>query len=203
VHVIGAFNDWARGRDRLEDHDGDGVLSVTLPIEPGRYEYKFTVDGTEVTDVTNADSVLNPFGAYNSLLTVSAAGRGGMLRAVGVHTAEGRAWLDVAVDTDGLPERVAYLALLDNGAATMRGRAGGVWVAIPAVGAHTLRIATEIDGQPTPWLEVPVIDGRPRADVADAPFSWGDAVIYQVVVDRFANGDPSNDAPIRHDSLLA
>jgi len=204
VFVIGAFNDWARGRDRLADADGDGLLAVTLPIEPGRYEYKFTVDGREVTDTANADSVLNPFGAYNNVLTVAPEGAGGVLRAVSHRTDRDGAWLDVALETTGRSADVTYVALVDNTpGATMRGRAGGVSIALPGAGTHTLRIAADVGGQVTPWLEVPVLDGAPRAGAAGAPFSWHDAVIYQVVVDRFANGDPANDAPIRHDSLFA
>ncbi len=35
-----------------------------------------------------------------------------------------------------------------------------------------------------------------------SPKSWYDAIIYSLMIDRFNNGDPSNDNPINHDSLF-
>ena len=202
VFVIGAFNDWSRGRDRLTDPDGDGTLEITLPVDPGRYEYKYTVDGRELTDRTNPDSVLNPFGAYNNVLTVGAAGGGGVLRATGHRVEDGVPWLDVSLEADGPSTGVTYVALIDNRVGVpLRGRAGGLSLQLPTAGSYVVRVAADIGGRVTPWLEIPVVHGRPRASVADAPFSWNDAIIYQVVVDRFANGDLSNDAPVRHDSI--
>ena len=33
------------------------VLEVEIPLDPGRYEYKFFVDGQEVVDPANPDKV--------------------------------------------------------------------------------------------------------------------------------------------------
>lgn len=54
VHLAGAFNEWSTNATALTDADGDGIWSVVIALEPGRYEYKFVVNsGTWVADPDN------------------------------------------------------------------------------------------------------------------------------------------------------
>jgi 1,4-alpha-glucan branching enzyme len=48
----------------------DGIWRTALKLQPGRYEYKFVVDGTWMEDPGNPDMVPDPFGGNNSVLTV-------------------------------------------------------------------------------------------------------------------------------------
>jgi len=50
--------------------DGTGVWNKTLILAPGRYEYKFFVDGEWKTDPLNSLSCGNCFGTQNSILNV-------------------------------------------------------------------------------------------------------------------------------------
>ena len=43
--VNGTFNGWCGACIELSDIDGNGVWEVTVPLEAGSYEYKFTTDG--------------------------------------------------------------------------------------------------------------------------------------------------------------
>ncbi|GJM43917.1 MAG: hypothetical protein DHS20C21_07590 [Gemmatimonadota bacterium] len=81
VQVAGSWpeNDWLRGQaenarydlGRMEDPDGDGVWMLVVPIEPGRYQYKFVVDDTNwKEDPNNPQKVDDGFGGFNSLLIV-------------------------------------------------------------------------------------------------------------------------------------
>jgi 1,4-alpha-glucan branching enzyme len=69
VYISGQFNDWAADADALTKGDDD-IWRITLTLTPGQYEYKFVVDGTWMEDPNNPDSVADPFGGNNSLLTV-------------------------------------------------------------------------------------------------------------------------------------
>jgi glycosidase len=209
VYVIGAFNDWSRTADRLEDTGDDGRLSRTLALAPGRYEYKLTVDGAEVLDPASADSVQNPFGAYNNVLVVPPVapgalrlrldGRSGAQAAFSVERtdADGRAVLTALDDAD-------VVALFDNRpvpASAVQVSGAGLRVDLSAAprGLAHLRLAVSQSGLVSNWTETPLYDGRPLGEAqarGDAPFVWQDAVIYQVVLDRFRNGDPANDAPV-------
>ena len=45
VFVNGDFNGWCGNCNAMDDSDGDGVWTVTLPLTQDSIEYKFTVDG--------------------------------------------------------------------------------------------------------------------------------------------------------------
>jgi 1,4-alpha-glucan branching enzyme len=67
VEIAGTFNNWAPAP--LEK-GADGAFHATLSLPPGTYEYRFIVDGTWVQDPANSDTVPNPYGGVNSVLTV-------------------------------------------------------------------------------------------------------------------------------------
>lgn len=72
VHVAGQFNDWKPNDIELKK-GADGIWRVTLNLSPGTYEYKLIVDGQDwIPDPANPEKVPDPYGGYNSLLTVGA-----------------------------------------------------------------------------------------------------------------------------------
>ena len=80
VAVAGDFTDWAPSVE-LHDHDGDGVWSGRVPLQPGIHEYMFVVDGQRwVTDPHAERYARDGFGNRNAVLTVALpadASRGG------------------------------------------------------------------------------------------------------------------------------
>lgn len=70
VYVAGCFNKWNAEDRQMTDKKGDGVYTATLKLAPGRYEYKFVVDGVWCSDPENQDEVANEMGTKNSVLTV-------------------------------------------------------------------------------------------------------------------------------------
>ncbi|MBD3367378.1 MAG: hypothetical protein GF405_04255 [Candidatus Eisenbacteria bacterium] len=69
VYIAGTFNQWDPTTDRLEK-GSDGVWRTTLNLEPGTYEYKFVIDGNWEADPNNPETVPDPYGGENSVLTV-------------------------------------------------------------------------------------------------------------------------------------
>jgi cyclomaltodextrinase / maltogenic alpha-amylase / neopullulanase len=202
VHVIGQFNDWSRTRDRLARQPG-GEFSLTLALDPGRYEYKFTVDGEEVLDPRNEVRVPNPFGDYNNILTVAPRFEEGVdLHLVAFRDGE----LELAFERGGRPADVdaaAVIALLDDAplaADAVRAAGDRVFVRPPAGASGRLRAAVTRGGQATRLVSVDLRDGAPLAGDA---FTWRDAILYQIMVDRFLDGDPSNTRPVPHDSVAS
>jgi 1,4-alpha-glucan branching enzyme len=69
VAVAATFNQWDTKRTALrKERDGGWTTTVWLP--PGRYEYRFVVDGQWVSDPNAKESVPNSFGSTNSVVTV-------------------------------------------------------------------------------------------------------------------------------------
>jgi len=70
VAIAGSFNRWDSHRDMLIPADGRGFWSITLPLPPGRYEYRFVINGeTWVLDPA-APEIDDGMGGKNSLLIV-------------------------------------------------------------------------------------------------------------------------------------
>ena len=71
VYVAGSFNGWKPDTTPLMAL-GNGRWKGDLKLRPGRHEYLFVVDGQWRPDPNARESVENPFGGRNSVLTVSA-----------------------------------------------------------------------------------------------------------------------------------
>jgi 1,4-alpha-glucan branching enzyme len=69
VFIAGDFNQW-----NLISHplrmDDKGVWKISLALNPGRYEYRFFVDGGWQNDPNCSSSVDNAFGTSNSVKIV-------------------------------------------------------------------------------------------------------------------------------------
>jgi glycosidase len=70
VYLAGSFNSWNPSQDLMRDDDGDGVWQITLPLEPGNYQYKFVIDGTWKEDPASKEYTDDGFGGKNSVLDV-------------------------------------------------------------------------------------------------------------------------------------
>jgi len=68
VSVAGDFNNWDT-KSCTAKKDAKGCWVVKADIKPGRYEYKFFVDGSWMNDPLSA-SVFNIYGSLNSVVEV-------------------------------------------------------------------------------------------------------------------------------------
>jgi 1,4-alpha-glucan branching enzyme len=68
VYVAGTFNDWQPNRNKLTYRSG--AYSTSLLLMPGKYEYKFVIDGAWCIDPECADWVANDLGSLNSVMAV-------------------------------------------------------------------------------------------------------------------------------------
>jgi len=66
--VAGTFNDWDLKRTPMR-REGNG-WKATIWLPPGRYEYRFVVDGQWLSDPNAKESVTNQYGSSNSVLVV-------------------------------------------------------------------------------------------------------------------------------------
>jgi 1,4-alpha-glucan branching enzyme len=75
VFVAGSFNNWKVDQYPLQRND-QGIWEGTVLIAPGRYEYKFLVDGDWVHDKNNPTKVHvpAPFWGVNSVIDVKSSG---------------------------------------------------------------------------------------------------------------------------------
>jgi 1,4-alpha-glucan branching enzyme len=71
VSLSGEFNDWSSNAIPMK-RDQDGQWGATLELAPGRYQYKFIVDGAWIPDPQAHENVCNQHGTLNSVVEVRA-----------------------------------------------------------------------------------------------------------------------------------
>ena len=75
VAIAGTFNNWRpEATPMVEMGEGQWLKELVLP--PGTYEYLFVADGTWLPDPLAKETVPNPFGGVNSVITVPQGGNG-------------------------------------------------------------------------------------------------------------------------------
>ena len=70
VILCGDFDNWNIKTHPMKK-DKSGVWTKTLMLSPGRYEYKFLLDGQWRNDPKNDQTRPNRFGTRNNVLTIS------------------------------------------------------------------------------------------------------------------------------------
>ena len=71
VFLMGDFNHWKPNKHKMKK-DKHGLWVKTLIIPPGKYEYKFLIDGEWKEDPQNSQVCSNCFGTVNSVVNLSA-----------------------------------------------------------------------------------------------------------------------------------
>ena len=70
VFLAGDFNEWKAEKHPLK-RNADGIWEKITFLFPGRYEYKFIVDGKWELDPDNRQVCLNQFCTHNNVITIS------------------------------------------------------------------------------------------------------------------------------------
>ena len=73
VYLVGDFNGWDPTHKRMVK-TRDGTYRGKVALEPGRYEYKFLVDGCWENDPEADSQAMNPYGSLNSVICVDENG---------------------------------------------------------------------------------------------------------------------------------
>ncbi len=69
VQLAGDFNDWNPSRTPLQHVDHD-TFQIKLPLRPGRYHYRYVIDGHWRNDPENHRVETNPYGDLNNVVEV-------------------------------------------------------------------------------------------------------------------------------------
>ena len=71
VQLVGDFSNWEPVEDVMVQEKGNNIWKGTFPLDPGKYQYKFVVDGEWKIDPYNPEAVTSDLGVNNSLVIVS------------------------------------------------------------------------------------------------------------------------------------
>ena len=71
VLLVGDFNEWTRNGSEMEPIGG--IWTKVIKLAPGRYRYRYVVDGQWQNDPSNAAIEPNPYGGHDSILVMDDA----------------------------------------------------------------------------------------------------------------------------------
>lgn len=210
VNLFGQFNSWNRQNLPMKDLNGDGIFEIEIPLDPGRYEYKFYVDGKEVIDSDNPIKVPNGLGDYNSVRIIEEQAKDKIfLHILGNEKSNNKLTLKFYLespDKSNLIDSESVVALFDNQKfpkelIKINGREISLLIKDEMLkGHHNVRLAVNRFGKHSNIQTVQIIDGEFAGKTEFRTLN--DQIIYSLMIDRFYNGDKSNDSPIEHDSLF-
>ena len=180
VRLAGSFNDWDSERHPLT-LGPDGVWQVHLSLDAGDYAYKFVVDERWIVDPHGSGYIDDGDHNVNSAYTHSC-----WPRADAFYVLSSAAEAGVHTVNFLLPDEADVEVLLDGepvvDGLTRAGRSMQLVTSVLPPGVHDLVV--RFGGG---MRRIKLIEGSSSA--------WLDRAMYFVMLDRFANGDPGNDAP--------
>ena len=202
VFLFGSFNGWNRSDLKMKDENG--AYKISIPVEPGRYEYKFFVDGKEILDPANSVKTPNGMGGFNSVISVNPRHTGKCyLHILGKTAAQDGMRILFFYEKENQSSPINYsnlIPLLDNNRIPedkikIHGDSIDVLVSGKQLKKDiVIRLAVTQDGQSTNIQTVDLNKGVPAGN--EKNISFQDQIIYSIMIDRFYDGDKSNDKPV-------
>lgn len=183
IGVAGTFNNFDARQAPLAP-DPAGGHSAALTVPPGQHRYRIEIDGRTLLDAANPVSVRHDGGEW-SLIDVPDCARPALVLTA-LHHRDAAPYAELTLQRVDAPLDPARLrAFVDD--APIDVSVDGDTV-VPdlrvAPGKHRLRIeGADTAGRPLEVFEAPFWSEPER-------FRWDDAIIYQVVLDRFAKDAP-------------
>ncbi|GBD86408.1 neopullulanase [bacterium BMS3Abin03] len=208
VNLFGQFNGWNRNNLPMSDEDGDGVYQIRVPLDPGRYEYKYYIDGKELIDPENPVKVPNGFGDYNSVIIIEKIQSDKQfLHLLGYKRSDDSITYNFYYESllKNLLTPADVIALLDNSKIPGQNIViDGNEISIgfneaELQGENIIRVAVSKSGIATNFQTVRLKDGMPLGN--NGFESWHDAIIYSIMLDRFYDGDTTNNSPVEQPDL--
>jgi glycosidase len=207
IFLFGSFNNWNRQQIPMISPKRDGIYRADVPLEPGRYEYKFFADGGELLDPANKNTVPNGIGGINSVLNVpdphlkkiflhkknfKPGKASGVFQFYIENEEQGKfSSTDAAVILDNKKLPGEYLSINKN----------LLSISIPnseLSKSKILRVIVFGKGASSNLQVVPLSGGKPCGNDS---FSWYDGIIYSLMIDRFNDGNTKINSPVVNDSV--
>ncbi len=198
VKVKGTFNAWTASNLELT-YEGGEWMGTSL-ISPGIEQYVFVIDGIENIDPTNKSKVNNGFGGFNSVIETKEEKL--VIEPYGVNDSQVIVSCKNSADLVSLfcfdRDSIIFPELISN---------GGDFLALFSVpkkdGYNQLRIWAQSSKALSNDIWSPILDGRViiNSEVFGRVKDPRSMIIYNPMIDRFHNGNISNDYKINSDSV--
>ncbi|MFN4299723.1 MAG: alpha-amylase family glycosyl hydrolase [Thermaurantimonas sp.] len=202
VAIKGTFNSWNTLANPFELKDG--VYQTTILADPGTYEYVLVVDGREMTDPENPQTVSNGMGGFNSLLTIESG------KTENCGYVEAVSYQEGMLRIKGISQGQRVIAFFNNQKLSdnfIHINPEHVDIVFPLASVRFprswLRVFSFSDGCRNNEILIPLAEGRPVSSYSQLTRNdWHATIWYFLMVDRFYNGNPANDQKVVDPEIL-
>ncbi len=197
VQIAGQMNDWAPTLSPDLKLNEKGLYEVTLNLSPGTYLYQMVLDGDQNHDATNPNKVDNGYGKFNSILQVSGYGD----KFPKLFT-EKFTRLNISLSVQNNAKQVfVYWQNFILPADFIKIENDKISLKIPAeaglVDRSYIRVWVANEFGVSNDLLIPLQKGKVLTNARQITSADKQAqIMYFMLVDRFKNGDKSNDLPM-------
>jgi glycosidase len=197
VQIAGQMNDWTPSRMPDLALNANGLFEITMNLSPGSYLYQMAIDGDQNHDPNNPNKVDNGFGKFNSILQIA-----GKNDSFPILTTDNFEKFCLTLSTDNKVNNVfAYWQNYRLPEKFVKIADGKIVVVIPAEAKNLERSFIRV------WASngfgvsndvlIPLEKGAVLIDGNQIKREDKQAqIMYFMLVDRFMNGDKTNDKPL-------
>ena len=199
VKTKGEFNAWIAAASEFKNEDG--VFSLSLLLNPGNYQYLFVVDGKEIRDPSNNDSIDNGAGGWNSLLKIERPDANKLPRLTTYKTSGQSITLQLS---NPATEVTAYWK---NFPLPVVQKKDQLIIPIPDQATKEMRSHVRVWAANETGISndvlIPLQNGEVILDAAALTRQDKEAqLLYFMMIDRFKNGKKENDEPVKDPNIL-
>ncbi len=196
INVAGQFNGWNTGSHELRPVGG-GLYELFVRMPAGSHPYKLVVDGKWMVDPANPEQADDGTGSVNSIARVGASDRGRAPVVYAREAAGDRADFRLVPGDSEIVQVSTVLQLPGGQSRIVANKRDGNTVSVDTAGvpagAWVRAVVADAKGNVSNAARVPA---RPLTD-----FQWQDGIIYYAFTDRFADGDPGNNRPVKDERV--
>ena len=207
VNLFGTFNGW--DRSNLIMQKDSGIYKISIPLEPGRYEYRFYIDGEEILDPANPENAPNGAGSLNSVLFINSPHTEKFyLHFLRKTSIKNGIKLSFYFERSNELKPINYTDLIplinnnriQNNQISINGNEISIIIENNTLKQNPIiRLSVNQQGQTS---NLQVISLSKIFSYNQNTFTSQDQIIYSIMIDRFNNGDKRNDKPISAKDLF-
>ncbi len=198
VQIKGDFNGWTAANSPMKLENG--IWKIIMPLMPGRYQYQIVADSNAMLDPNNPEKIDNGSGGFNSLLRVGNISPSSVPKIATRLVKEDSVYINYSDPTNS--PGVSFFVFWNNYSVPQRlTRNNDIAFKIPPAAQKVKRS----------YIRVYAANGISVANDILIPLEYGKVIVnpaeltrgdyqtmimYFMMVDRFKNGNKSNDRPV-------
>lgn len=196
VFIKGEFNNWQNEKFTFHQHG----WFKSFNLKPGNYQYKLVADGKEIDDPSNPNKISNGMGGFNNVLEVKGPSKD-ELPSISTDSFTKTEIIISSEKTEGV------YAYWNNFRIEAKKDGDKFKLLIPPFAKYEARSHIRVFGYngvaASNDLLIPLAKGKVITDPSKLNNNdWHSSIMYFMMIDRFVNGDTTNDEPVNDPSIL-